>query len=112
MSNPRPPSASPAFLASDVLRDAGEQLGNRGLVRQAEDPLHDGDKIFRPRRARRVRNRFGHAVVPAQGAQRIPHRVHRVPTHVTPSAPGALEIWPHGAHVEAKKVKLEREQRV
>ena len=112
MSNPRPPSASPACFASDVLRDAGEQLGYLGLVRQAEDPLHDRDEIFRPRRDRRVRNRFGHAVVPAQGAQRTPHLVHRVPTHVTQTAPRALEIWPHGAHVEAKKVKLEREQRV
>ena len=107
MSNPRPPSASRACFASDVLRDAGEQLGYLGLVRQAEDPLHDRDEIFCPRRNRRVRNRFGHAVVPAQGAQRIPHRAHRVTTHVTPSAPGALEIWAHGSHVEAKELKNE-----
>ena len=112
MSNPRPPSASPACFASDVLRDAGEQLGYLGLVRQAEDPLHDRDEIFRPRRDRRVRNRFGYAVVPAQGAQQILQRVQRVPTHVTPSVPGALEIWAHGAHVEAEQLKLECKKRV
>ncbi len=44
MSNPRPPLASPACFAADVLRDAGEQLGYLRLVRQAEDPLHDWDE--------------------------------------------------------------------
>ena len=87
----------------------GEQLRHLGLVRQAEDPLHDRDEVFR---LRRERIRFGYAVVPAQGAQRVPHPVHRVPTHVTASAPGALEIWAHGSHVEAKELKLEREERV